>query len=381
MAYTVATNYDLSKTVYCIIFDKNGDVWNGSTFVTFDGVNATFDVALTEDTSRTGYYSAALGADPAQGTYFHELWDQAGGSPDRSADFRFAREEHYWEGAQDLQRHNLEHRVEIGELQYTYTSLNATGGMVTGCAVWVTTDAAGSNVVANDVTHVTAGTVDFYLDAGTYRFWRQKTGITFSNPESVVVTGPTFTAENFVIDADTDIGLTLYAILFDAAGNCWNGSSFATFDGDNDNFDLSMPEHATAGGHYASTAIAGPDPGVYFAETWEQAATAADRSADTRLGVEEIYWKGAYRLDWARVRHGPISGDTAYTYTLTETGGAPIEGARVIVTTDSAGANAVASGITDVFGQIDFVLDAGTYYFWAKLGSYNFTWPDEQAVS
>jgi hypothetical protein len=55
-----------------------------------------------------------------------------------------------------------------------------------GVEVWVTTDSAGSNVVASGSTDA-LGLVTFYLDAGTYYFWKQLSGYNFTNPESGVV--------------------------------------------------------------------------------------------------------------------------------------------------------------------------------------------------
>jgi hypothetical protein len=101
MAYTVKVNTDESQTVYVLIFDSEGKCWNGTTFVTFTGVNADFDVALTEDTNRTGYYTAALGSAPDPDTYVEEVWQQAGGAPDRAADTRVGVQAKYWRGDQE----------------------------------------------------------------------------------------------------------------------------------------------------------------------------------------------------------------------------------------------------------------------------------------
>jgi hypothetical protein len=75
------------------------------------------------------------------------------------------------------------------------------------------------------------------------------------------------------------------------------------------------------------------------------------------------------------------SGATAKTYTLTDSGTAlPIADADVWVTTDEAGANVVASGKTDAFGQVTFYLDSGTYYLWRQRSGYTFSNPDCEAV-
>lgn len=67
------------------------------------------------------------------------------------------------------------------------------------------------------------------------------------------------------------------------------------------------------------------------------------------------------------------SGSGAITHVITVTsGGNPVDGALVWVTTDSAGANVVASGFTDALGHVTVFLDAGTYYQWAQRGGINF---------
>ena len=75
----------------------------------------------------------------------------------------------------------------IGAITFTYTltsSVNASP--IADADVWVTTDSAGSNVIAVGRTNA-AGQVVFYLDAGTVYVWRQKTGWTFANPDTEVV--------------------------------------------------------------------------------------------------------------------------------------------------------------------------------------------------
>lgn len=75
-----------------------------------------------------------------------------------------------------------------GAITFTYTltsSVDATP--IADADVWVTTDAAGSNVVASGQTNA-SGIVTFYLDAGTVYVFRQKSGWDFDpNPDTEVV--------------------------------------------------------------------------------------------------------------------------------------------------------------------------------------------------
>lgn len=77
------------------------------------------------------------------------------------------------------------------------------------------------------------------------------------------------------------------------------------------------------------------------------------------------------------------AGAIEWTYTLTNSdSGNPIDGAEIWVTSDSGGANVLASGTTDANGQITFYLDAGTVYVWAKKAGYNIDdLPDQETVS
>jgi len=75
------------------------------------------------------------------------------------------------------------------------------------------------------------------------------------------------------------------------------------------------------------------------------------------------------------------AGTIQHTYTITDSAdGTPIDGVEVWVSTDAAGVNVIASGYTNSSGIINFMLDAGTYYFWRKRSGYNFTNPDLETV-
>ena len=73
------------------------------------------------------------------------------------------------------------------------------------------------------------------------------------------------------------------------------------------------------------------------------------------------------------------AGGTPKVYTLTD-GTNPIADADVWVTTDTAGANVIASGRTDSFGQVTFMLDSGTCYIWRQKSGWDFINPDTEVV-
>lgn len=74
-----------------------------------------------------------------------------------------------------------------GTIQHTYTMTDSADGTpIDGVEVWVSTDAAGVNVIASGYTN-SSGIVIFMLDAGTYYFWRKRSGYNFVNPDQETV--------------------------------------------------------------------------------------------------------------------------------------------------------------------------------------------------
>lgn len=75
-----------------------------------------------------------------------------------------------------------------GAITTTVTVTNSVSSLpIEGVRVWVTTDSAGSNVTAGSLTTDSAGQVIFYLNAGTYYFWRSAANYTATNPTTAVI--------------------------------------------------------------------------------------------------------------------------------------------------------------------------------------------------
>lgn len=78
-------------------------------------------------------------------------------------------------------------------LSFTYVASNtATLLPESGVAVWISTDIGGSNVIWSGVTDAFGVARDSdgilpLLDPGTYYFWSQKEGFSFTNPDAEVV--------------------------------------------------------------------------------------------------------------------------------------------------------------------------------------------------
>lgn len=69
----------------------------------------------------------------------------------------------------------------------TTVTVNDGTDPIAGVDVWISTDSAGSNIVAGVLVTNAFGVAVFQLDAGTYYVWKQKAGYNFTNPESMVV--------------------------------------------------------------------------------------------------------------------------------------------------------------------------------------------------
>lgn len=79
MANELQAQATAGQTLYAVLLNSTGQIWNGTTFVTIAGANWTaYDIALTEATA--GIY---LGAMPAvgAGTYQFVVYVRAGGAP------------------------------------------------------------------------------------------------------------------------------------------------------------------------------------------------------------------------------------------------------------------------------------------------------------
>jgi hypothetical protein len=74
----------------------------------------------------------------------------------------------------------------VGAITWTYNLVDEHAVPIADATVWVSSDLAGTTVLASGVTDA-AGNVTFYLDAGTVYVWCQKSGYNFTNPDTEVV--------------------------------------------------------------------------------------------------------------------------------------------------------------------------------------------------
>lgn len=89
---------------------------------------------------------------------------------------------------------NLEYVVQqrtINAVAFDYT-VTVGGNPLAGASVWISTDTAGNNVIWQGTTDAFGVARDSssllpYLDPGTYQFWTQAEGYSFTNPDQEVV--------------------------------------------------------------------------------------------------------------------------------------------------------------------------------------------------
>lgn len=74
-----------------------------------------------------------------------------------------------------------------GSVSYTVTITDNVSAPLDGAGVWVTTDEAGTNVVAGTLYTNASGIATFLLDPGTYYLWCQHSGYNGTNPTVVTV--------------------------------------------------------------------------------------------------------------------------------------------------------------------------------------------------
>ena len=112
---------------------------------------------------------------------------------------------------------------------------------------------------------------------------------------------------------------------------------------------------------------AGADVGAVADAVWEHLLLAGD-TAGSASKILQALMAGIGAIAWSYVVTDSVTSD-------------PISDVEVWATSDLAGSNMVASGTTDVLGEVIFQLDAGTYYFWSQKAGTNFTNPDTEVVA
>ena len=75
-----------------------------------------------------------------------------------------------------------------GSVEWVVTIKDSSNQPIGNCRAWVTTDLAGTNVVAGTLLTDDFGNVTFNLNVGTYYLWRDHSRYNFTNPKTMTVT-------------------------------------------------------------------------------------------------------------------------------------------------------------------------------------------------
>ncbi len=197
-------------TLYAVLLNSTGQLWNGSAFEAYNGANWTdYDIALTE--AGAGIYLGNMPAVEA-GSYSYAVYEQAGANPATTDTLRGTG---YldWDGSATFGNSALATLIgdvptnaELGtalaaaddavlaaiaglggsgsgSITFTYTLTSTEDGTaIPDAEVWVTARSTTTPVLASGRTNA-SGQVVFYLEAGLIDVWRRKSGWNFTNPD------------------------------------------------------------------------------------------------------------------------------------------------------------------------------------------------------
>ncbi len=106
MANEIRATSDTGSTLYALVFNAAGQVWQltTNTFVAYVGANIdNYDIALSEIATNSGQYRGTFDSDIAAGVYSVVLFEQAGGSPSATNDERIGDTGiMHWDGSAEL---------------------------------------------------------------------------------------------------------------------------------------------------------------------------------------------------------------------------------------------------------------------------------------
>ncbi len=191
-----------SSTLFGVLFNEAGLVWYivGQVFEAWGtGSRTAADYGLVLDKTTGNFHYGDRDANVANGAYTGVIHVMAGASP-ADSDLNYIAGSQFFDWTTDdgqvltleaFEARTLEadqyRTLGTGSISFDYTiTSSATDLPLEGVTVVVTTDIAGANLVAQGTTSI-LGVVTFELDAGTYYFWCDKSGYSFTRPDTEVV--------------------------------------------------------------------------------------------------------------------------------------------------------------------------------------------------
>ena len=168
---------------YDEVFDSgSGYASNDMIRITFKGQKITVaanDYEITDDTHGWMFHTRIDGSvGDSAATVADAVWNELqSGHVDAGSFGKYL----------DTEISGIAAAIGSGLLSCTWTQKDGSGNPMDNVQIWITTDEAGSNVVAGALYTNTSGEATFMLDAGTYYVWREKGGYNFTNPQSWTV--------------------------------------------------------------------------------------------------------------------------------------------------------------------------------------------------
>ena len=318
MAGEIQLDYGESgKTLYALILNASGQIWNGSTFEAINAANwATYAIAMAEQ-STTGIYTANFPA-VAAGSYGVTMRLRVGVSP-ATTDQAVATVNSpvHWDGSAEI----------LSASRAEYTAAKAAYLDASIAAVKAKTDNLPSDPADDSDIDAQLAAIAAYIDTEVAAIKAKTDNL----PASPAATGSAMTlADNAITAAKIATGaVDADALAADAVAELADGI-----------WDEAQSGHVAAGTF-----------GKYL---------------DAQVSSRQTLGAGAITF--------------TYTLTDSATGN-PIADADVWATTDAAGTNVVARGTTNSSGQIAFYLDAGTIYIWRAKDGWAFANPDSETVA
>jgi hypothetical protein len=197
----------LSGSILYAHLIRGGQKWNGSAYENVVAANWTnYTVAMTESGIGTGFFVGTIpsGAGPTIGPIDFSVFKRVGGTPattdplvsigtydpvpsrlagmlqaDGSGGYQFT--------ILALARAPGGSLVGPGSESVTITVNNSDNQPIGNVQVWISTDAAGNDVIAGTLLTDDFGVVEFLLDPGSYYVWREHPSYVFVNPQALTV--------------------------------------------------------------------------------------------------------------------------------------------------------------------------------------------------
>ena len=279
MANEIRITYDPNETLYAVIFNAAGQVWQTTTtsFVTYDDDNqANYDIALTEAGDDSGEYRGTFPGGIAAGIYSVQGWAQAGGSPVQDDDERLGGVgTMHWDGSAEITVSEIEAYVDkIDDATDGLTAIKAEVEGLAGEAMRGTDSAA----LASVCTETRLSKLDAAVSSRS------------SHSASDVTGGTTVAAaESNIRGADSDTLKTLSGQIDSASSEYRLGLS-ASYDGTTVKLGLWLEES----GQRQTDVTSITDAEIWNAATDAQVVDLGDDTTDSADGV--FYFSGAASL-------------------------------------------------------------------------------------